>query len=495
MQPPGTYTSDHGKSSFFHPAMTVKRRGWPAATLVVASCLAACATLPPRAPADPSHDAEAFAARRLNGSVQDLPPAVSGWNREEWFRAALALNPQLAETRAAALAVAAGERTAAERPNPTLNLFGEYVTAAATSAAWLYGLSLDFLLPRRGERSRAMAGASLQTEAAQADVEEAIWQVRSEVRQALLDANYAHDEAALLATVVTDREALLASNRALATAGEIAQSETLTEELELARARQRLARAQALASDATVRLAAAVGVSSAALDGIPLHWEDWADISALAMAPREEWRSAALIGRPQLVHALREYDLTDIALQTEVSKRWPQFHVSPGYAWDKSGLRQDTLDDTLHDTLHDNEVGVSFELPVFNRHEGPIGEALARRKLAGEHLHAVQAQLFEEIERAETAWPQAEQAWRAADAAGALARRQSASQERAFTAGATDRPALIAARLEATETELITLESAYNAQLAFAALESAYRRPLQGGEIPLSASLQSKVQL
>jgi len=460
----------------------------------MASCLGACTALPPRAPADPAHDAQSFAARRLDGSMKDLPPAASGWNRDEWFRAALLLNPQLAEARAAAMAVAAGERTAAERPNPTLNLFGEYVTAAATSAAWLYGLSLDFLLPRWGERSRAMASASLQTEAAGADVEEAIWQVRSEVRQALLDASYAHDEAASLTMVVTDREALLASNRALAAAGEIAQSETLTQELELARARQRLARAQALAIDATARLAAAVGVSTAALDGIPLVWEDWADIGALTATPPEEWRSAALIGRPQLVHALREYDLTDIALQSEVAKRWPQFHVTPGYAWDKSGVRQDTLDDTLHDTLHDNELGVSFEVPVFNRHEGPIGEALARRELAGEHLQAVQAQLFEEIERAERAWPQAREAWRDADGAGALARRQSASQERAFAAGATDRPALVAARLEATETELITLEAAYNAQLAFAALESAYRRPLAGAEIPLSASLGSKAR-
>jgi len=106
------------------------------------------------------------------------------------------------------------------------------------------------------------------------------------------------------------------------------------------------------------------------------------------------------------VHALREYDVTDIALGKRGRQALPQFHVTPGYAWDKSGLRQDTLDDTLHDTLHDNELGVSFELPIFNRHEGPIGEALARRKLAGEHLQAVQAELFEEIERAERAWPQ-----------------------------------------------------------------------------------------
>jgi cobalt-zinc-cadmium efflux system outer membrane protein len=470
-------------------------RRWPhAAALAMASCLGACTALPPRVPADPAQTAQAFAARRLDGTLKDLPPAAAGWDRETWFRAALALNPELAETRAAAMAVAAGERTAAERPNPTLNLFGAYVSAAASSAAWLYGLSLEFLLPRAGERGRAMASAAVQTRAAEADVEEAIWQVRSQVRQALLDANYAQDEAAALTVLVSDREALLASNRALAAAGEIAASESLTQELELARARQRQVRAQALAADAAARLAAAVGVSAAALDGIPLHWDHWADVGALTTTPSAEWRGAALIGRPKLVHALREYDLTDIALQSEVAKRWPQFHVTPGYAWDKSGLQQNTVDDTLHDTLHDNEVGVSFEVPLFNRHEGPIGEALARRTLAGEHLQAVQAELFQEIDRAERAWPQAQEAWRAADGAGALARRQQAVEERAFAAGATDRATLVAARLEATEAELNTLEAAYNAQLAFAALENAYRRPLQGEEIPLAASLQDKVK-
>src|SRR5450759_5048603 len=91
-----------------------------------------------------------------------------------------------------------------------------------------------------------MASASLETQASQADVAEAIWQLRSQVHQALLDVAYAHDETALLAGLVAERESLLASNHALADAGEIAKSETLTQELELARVRQRLMRAQAL---------------------------------------------------------------------------------------------------------------------------------------------------------------------------------------------------------------------------------------------------------
>jgi cobalt-zinc-cadmium efflux system outer membrane protein len=463
------------------------------AALLCVCFLGGCAQLPPRAPIDPDKSAADFAARRLDGTVAPLPAGGSAWDRDAWFRAALMFNPQLAEARSKALAVAAGERTAAERPNPTLNLFGEYVNAAAGSAAWLYGVSMEFLLPRKGERARAIASASLETEAAKADVAEAIWQVRSKVHAALLDAAYAHDEAVLLTKLVADSQTLVASNRALAAAGEIGASETLTPDLELARARQRLARAQALGSDAEARLAAAVGVSDAALSGVSLQWEGWADIAPLAPQDASRWRQAALIGRPQLVRALREYDLTDIALQTEVAKRWPQLHVSPGYAWDHSGLRQDTLDDTLHDTLHDNELGMTFELPIFNRHEGPIGEALARRSYAGRRIESVQAELLEEIERAERAWPQSQQAWRDAQASEALNARQHAAQERAFKAGATDRPTLIAGSLAMTEAALATLEAAYDARLAFTALESAYRRPLQGAQIPLTASRTSAV--
>jgi outer membrane protein TolC len=470
-----------GNSSRFCSSVTLVQRYRCAAALSVA-LIGACATLPPRAPPDAAHTAQAFAARRLEAVLPDLPPPQSGWDTGQWFQAALVLNPALAEARAAAMAAAAGEVTAAERPNPSLNLFGEYVTAAAGSAAWLYGLSLEFLLPRTGERARAMASAALQTQAAQSDVAEAIWQVRSQVQQALLDAAYANDATALLKTLVADREALLASNRALAQAGEISRTETLVQDLELARARQRLARSAALGADAEARLAAAVGISVAALEGIPLRWDHWAEIDALTPAPISAWRAAALIGRPKLIRALREYDIADVALQSEVAKRWPQFHVTPGYAWDRSGLRQDTLDDTLHETLHDNELGVSVELPLFNRHQGPIGEALARRALAGEHLQAVQAELFEQIERAERAWPQARQAWQDASGVRALAERQHAAEERAFSAGASDRPTLLVAQLAATEAKLSSLEAAYDAQVAFAALENAYRRPLKDAE-------------
>jgi cobalt-zinc-cadmium efflux system outer membrane protein len=445
---------------------------------VCATVPIACVSVPPQPRPDPSATAQAFQSRRLDRVLPDAPRASAGWNRAQWLDAALRLNPTLAEARARATAVAAAERTAAQRPNPSLNLFGEYVAAAAGGVGWLYGLSLDFLLQRPGERTRARESAALETQAAQSDVAESIWQVRSDLRQALLDAMYAQDQGELLEKLLEDRQELLNSAQARAQAGEIGPLEIARASVELAAAQQRLDQARTHGLDAQARLAAAIGVPAAALDEVPLQWPGWADIAALTPAVSADERAEALIARPDLVRTLREYDLADNALRGEVARRWPAFHIEPGYAWDKGGVRENQL----NETLHDNELGVSLELPLFNRNEGPIGEALARRTLAGKHLEAVQAELFGQIERAERGWPRARAAWLNATAVAATAQRQSEAEQRALEAGASDRPSSLSAAAATVEAQLLRLEAAYEAQDALGALESAYRRPLEGPE-------------
>jgi cobalt-zinc-cadmium efflux system outer membrane protein len=451
--------------------------------MVVALCasLLACVSVPPKPRPDPAETARHFEQRRLDGLYPGAPAPAAGWDRAQWLTAALIRNPDLAGERARATAIAAAERTAAQRPNPTLNLFGEYIAAAAGGVGWLYGLSVDFLLQRPGERDRARLAAALQTQAAQSDVAESIWQVRAQLREALLDALYAEDQAALLQALVSERTGLRASAEARAKAGEISSAEVPPATLELAAAQQRLDRARARAIDARARLAAAVGVPAAALDGVPLLWTGWADIDALAPQLSDAQRAEALIGRPDLVRTLREYDLAENALRSELAHRWPEFHLVPGYAWDKGGVRENQL----NETLHDNEIGLSTELPLFHRNEGPIGEAIARRELAGKHLEAVQADLFEQMERAERAWPSARAAWRSAASAALTAQRQSELQQRALKAGASERSSALAAAAAATEAQLLTLDAAYEAQQAFAQLEGAYRRPLDGPECDL----------
>jgi outer membrane protein TolC len=454
-----------------------------------AALLAACAATPGPAPLDPSNTAAAFSARRLDQLASDLPSPSQGWDRAQWLSAALQLNPQLAEARSEVATTAAAERTAAQHANPTMNLFAEYVGIAAHSADWLYGLSLDFLLRRPGERARAMHYAALETALANSDLAESIWSVRAALRQALLDVASSRDESGLLEALIAERQMLLASDRARADAGDISRTLILADELELSRVQQRLRQAQARRVDAVSRLAAAVGVPVAALDEIPVRWDDWADIGALTPTRSGDWRSAALIGRPAIIHALRQYDLAEISLQSELAKRWPELHLTPGYAWGGEGVREDPLNGFTQETA----LGLGFELPVFNQHQGPIGEALARRAAAGQHLIAAQAELFEQIDRAELAWPRARAAWEDAAGVVAIADRQHAAEQRSLAAGASDRAGLVTAQIATTEAQLLLLAAAYDAESAFGALEDAYHRPLQGpeSELPLGANPQS----
>lgn len=454
-----------------------------------ALALSACVSTPPPVPLSPANSAAAFDARRLEQLGVDLPPPSSGWDRAQWLKAALQLNPQLAEARARVAVSVAAERTAAQHANPNMNLFAEYVGAAAHSAAWLYGVSMDFLLRRPGDRARAIDYAAIETALAKSDLAESIWSVRAMLRQSLLDVASSRDEAGLLEALVAQRQTLLASDRARADAGDISRAQMLTDELELSRSQQRLRQAQARGSDARSRLAAAVGVPATALDNIPVQWDDWADVEALDVPWSRDWRSAALIGRPQIVRALGEYDLAEIVLQNEVAKRWPEMHLTPGYAWGANGVREDPLNDFSQESA----LGVNFELPLFNQHQGPIGEALARRAAAAQHLLAAQADVFEQIDRAELAWPRARAAWDDAASVVAIADRQHDIEQRSFSAGAGDRPSLVSTQVAATEARLLQLAAAYDAEAAFGALEDAYRRPLHGaeGELPLTANPQS----
>jgi len=440
--------------------------------------LTGCAAAPPHTPLEPAQTAAQYGARRLEALSPALPPPQTGWSSAQWLDAALQLNPKLSEERAEVAAVAAGERTAAERPNPSMQLFAEYLTSAGQAASWLYGLSLEFLLRQPGERDRTRQRAALQTALAKSDLTDSIWQVRAALRLALLDAVSAHDQSALLESLIAERRALLASDRARLSLGDIARAQLLTDQLELNRAEQRAQQTNARGADARARLAAAVGVPVAALQDLPLRWSDWAEIDALEVATPDRWRSEALIGRPQIVHALREYDLAEVSLQSELAKRWPQLHITPAYAWGGEGVRQNTL----YDIATEAGVAVSFELPILNQHQGPIGEAVARRAAAGEHLKAVQAQIFEQIDRAELAWPAARQAWSDTRMAADIADRQSQAEQRALSAGASERASVIAAQIAATEARLTVLQTAYTAEVAFGELEDAYRRPLHGAE-------------
>jgi len=82
---------------------------------------------------------------------------------------------------------------------------------------------------------------------------------------------------------------------------------------------------------------------------------DGPDIDALRPLSPISGARRRSFGRPDLVRTLHEYDIADKRCAQNSRARWPEFHLVPGYAWDKGGVRENQL----NETLHDNEIGLS----------------------------------------------------------------------------------------------------------------------------------------
>lgn len=400
---------------------------------------------------------------------------AAGWDRGQWFVLAQAGSPTLAEMRTRLSIAKAGVITAGQRPNPTLNLSGEYLSAAAGMPAWLFGVAVDFLLQASGTRDRAQAIAWLQTDIASAALGDQLWQLRMNTQTALLEAVAAAAEASLLDQIIELRRGLLEAERHRSAAGAGSPGDVLRAEADLSAAVQRQAQAGQAMLAARQALAATVGLPLAAIADAPLRWPDWDRPDRLPADGAPPDRDAALLERPQLLQALREIDIAELALQAEVARRWPDLRLSPGYTWDHGQRKL--------------QLGVGLSLPLFNRNEGPIAEALAQRELAVRHLESVQAALHVQIETAARAWPAARERWQAAVADRQRLARLAGIERRRLAEGESDRPTLLGAEIAALEAALLQQRAALEAQRSFAALEDARRAPLAGPSFEAGAAL------
>lgn len=447
---------------------------------VLIAGICGCASAPPRQePPDPAASALAFEARRLD-------PAASGWDRSDWLNAALELNPALAEARARTLATVAAERTEAQRPNPRLTVLGGYVSGtgpaalAADASGWLYGLALEVLLQGGQAREAARLAAEQGSAIARAELAESIWNLRSRLREALLETLAAGEALRLHSQRVELQTAMTASVTQRVAAGDLAPAARLDSETALAEALAELRLAEAAVLRAESSLASSVGVPVLAVRGLAPSWEAWADIAALdslGSSGRLELRGEALVARPDLVAALLTCERAETRLQAVYRERLAGFSLTPALTWD--------------DESSEFELGLGLPLPVFHRHQGQIGEAQAQREVAARALIAVQAQAFAELERSERLWKQARAGWQGRIGSLALATRALAAEQAAEAAGASDRPTRLAAELAVIDARVRTLDATLAAQTAFARLESAYRRPLEGPETALAWRLQA----
>lgn len=417
-----------------------------------------------------------FLTRNLGRELNAWP--LASWDFEALSWAAFYYHPSLAVARAQWESAQAAITSAAARPNPTVTLTPGYNTTRTPGLSpWMPAVSADFLFETANKRDLRTHAAQLGAEASRQAVFAAAWQVRSELRKALLDLRLNEQRAAALRAQAELQQRMMTLLEQRQRAGAISGREVSVGRVAFVRAESAAAEATRQTAVARQRVAQALGVPMAALTGVTLQ-----PPPALPAAPRapEEMTAArrqSLQTRADVLAALARFEATQAALALEVAKQRPDFHLGPGYQWDQG----------------DNKwtLGLTLELPVFNRNEGPIAEAEARRRESAAQFFAVQAQALSEIDAALTAQQVAFAALDQLRRVQAEVTRQAGAAEQRLRAGGADQVEVLSAQLERATADLAVVEA--EAQVASAAgqLENALQVPFAKLEAVATVPLSS----
>jgi len=407
-----------------------------------------------------------FIQENVGHDVNPWPPRA--WNLRMLTLAAFYFSPVLAEARAEISAAQAGIVTAGARPNPTFSL------QPGMPSPYLFALSFLVPIETAGKRRIRVEQAKDIAREARLTLAEAAWQVRSGVRKELVRYFLATRQLRLLRLqqrLEVLHAALLEQRLA---AGEISRPRVDNARLLLLNARVAVEAAEGRVPEARAALAAAVGVPVAGLGGIKLAWPGFDDPPGTKLISRQLIQSDAVLNRLDVRGALAAYAASEAALQLEIAKQYPNFHIGPGYQFEET-----------HNYF---TLGYSVTLPIFNRNQGPIAEAEARRKEAAEAFLATQARAIADGEESLARYRASMRVLDGTEKAlGQLERVVIPKERRVVAIGQADRLALNAVLLERPALGQAWLAALGRAQSALGALEDAVERPLESGDISAAA--------
>ncbi len=419
-------------------------------------------------PLRPAESAAALDARSLDAPglksflQANLPTNHTRWDFAALTLAALYWHPSLDVARAEWASTRAGELTATAHPNPTIGAGPEYnFNAASGLTPWIGNLNLDWPIETAGKHGKRVARAQSLSKAARLRLAIAAWQIRSQLRAALLEHAAARRRAELLVAQVSVQEKILDRIESKIRAGAATRLDASPARIALAKARVESGSAQAATTESLSRIAEAIGIPAAALTHVAIEFSlnlpDSAELTSAAA------RQAALQGRADVLAALADYEAAEATLRLEVAKQYPDVHLGTGYQYDQGENKW--------------SIGLSSEVPLFNRNQGPIAEALAKRTELAARFTATQAKAIAEIDRAIAAWHSAqEQLSGLAPVETALAQQSEVIITQA-RAGAAEPLEVLAAEAELASHQLATFDARLRALQALGQLEDALQRP------------------
>lgn len=295
---------------------------------------------------------------------------------EQAIDLALSRYPDLAVAQREVEAAMGATQQAGVLPNPTLSMSVEDTRRATRTTAY----QLSQLIELGGKRSSRVKAAQLLEELNRAQVQGRIGQIRASVRIAFGDLLTAQSRMALARqSDELAQNALDAASKRVA-AGKVSPVEETRARLALSGVAMETAQAEQELVAAKNRLGALLGFPPEQLQ--PLAGE----LHVPAQAPTPADLAKAIENAPDTVQATLEVRRREALVEVERSRAVPDITVGVGTQRNNDLGRNQTL------------LGVSFPLPVFDRNQGGLREAIARADQAKDDARGRQLRLTADVQ-------------------------------------------------------------------------------------------------
>ncbi len=432
--------------------------------------LAGCAVQRYRpAPIVASATASAFASRNLadpglrSFEEQNLGHPLSSWPPKTWdlqtlSLAALYFSPALESARARVAATEASLVTAGARPNPSLSI------APGIPSPYLLTLDFSFPIETAGKRVHRIQVAHSLDQAARFDLADSAWTIHGGVRIALLNYLLASRTLESFRSEEKVREDQVDILEQIFSAGEIPRQSVDLARIELSKTHVAILAAEGQVSETKAALSAAVGLPVAALQSVDFSWPKLDAPPSAESLSAEQVQRDAVLNRLDVRRSLAQYAAAEAALQLEIAKQYPDINIGPGY--------------TYEETHSFFTVGLSTTVPLFNRNQGPIAEAEARRKEAAAAFLERQAQVIAKSERALAVYTAALKELAEAESLRKLQESQLQIMQQTIRAGADNRLSLDNVEIQSWVLARAQLDALLRAQRALGELQDSVQRPL-----------------
>lgn len=434
------------------------------------------------APLSPHATATSLESRTLSAPGlhefidKTMGAAGTTWPIQQWDLAHLTLaafyfNPALEIARARVSEAEAAIVTAGARPNPSLK--GDLGGETAAESPWIAGIGFSLPIETAGKRSHRITAAERVADVARWSLAATAWTVRAQVRSTFIEYLAAQRSVELLKAeerLRAEQVHLLEQRLAV---GMIPRPEVDTARILHTQALLGAQAAVGRFAQAKASLAAAIGVPQIALDGIPFTWPAFDQPPSANSLNSAAIQEDAVLNRLDVQHGLADYSSAEAALRVQIANQYPNIDLGPTYAFEEG--------------IHLYSVATSLILPVLNRNQGPIREALARRNEMAAQFLSVQAAGIAASEQALAKYTSALNELAQARQLIQQSQAQEQATEKALQAGQGDRVALNGAQLQTAVTQVAQLDALFRAHQALGDLEDAVQRPLLPGDIqPLS---------